>query len=246
MKLTIYGLAEGCAPCKEAVRICEENGIEHDFFAVDDNQDLRAMVKEAQGSVPYILEGSKVIGGRDELIVWVSTNWNMTFDQFAENVLGWSKDRGILAHSTATAQLLKGVSELGELADETIKLDMEKLKDAIGDTAVCLINYGHMAGVNITGNDGFVIDSDIFKSADSSLQHSALLLTAIIGDICFTMATGLREDEKQSNFGIAMVMLRNVAKLAKVDFDECCRMAWLEIKDRKGHMVAGGAFVKDE
>jgi hypothetical protein len=33
--------------------------------------------------------------------------------------------------------------------------------------------------------------------------------------------------------------------MSGLDINECCESAWIEIKDRKGRMVAGGAFVKE-
>ena len=101
----------------------------------------------------------------------------MNFDEFRGNVERWARTRGIYEHSTIQAQVLKSVSELGELADATIKGDRDGFVDAIGDVVVCLVNAAYMQGV---------------------------------------------------------------------DFDECLVKAWNAIKDRKGHMVAGGAFVKDE
>src|SRR5699024_9890193 len=59
----------------------------------------------------------------------------------------WAEERGIYEHSTPEAQLLKALSELGELADAVIKNDREALIDAIGDVAVCMVNYAKMAGV---------------------------------------------------------------------------------------------------
>lgn len=88
----------------------------------------------------------------------------------------WAEERGILEHSTARAQLLKAVSEMGELADAEIKDDLYEQQDAVGDVLVCLIVYCAMKG------------------------HS-------IG--------------------------------------QCLQNAYDEIKDRKGHMVPGGAFVKE-
>jgi len=89
----------------------------------------------------------------------------------------WSNDHGIYEHSTATAQLLKAMSEMGELADAEVKGDEPEKIDAVGDIIVCLINYARMSG--------FTIDYALAAAYD-------------------------------------------------------------EIKDRKGRMVPGGAFVKDE
>lgn len=56
-------------------------------------------------------------------------------------VIQWSEARRIIPHSTPATQLLKALSELGELADATIKGDREAVKDGVGDVMVCLINY---------------------------------------------------------------------------------------------------------
>ena len=100
----------------------------------------------------------------------------LTFEQLTRNVQEWAAARGIYAHSTARAQLLKAFSEMGELADAEIKGDYLAAGDAVGDVLVCLINFCAMSGLNIT---------------------------------------------------------------------DCLAGAWDEIKDRKGRMVPGGAFVKD-
>ncbi len=46
--------------------------------------------------------------------------------------------------------------------------------------------------------------------------------------------------------GDVIVCLVNLAVMSGLDINECCESAWNEIKDRKGHMVAGGAFVKED
>src|SRR5690625_5506282 len=73
----------------------------------------------------------------------------MTFDEFKQNVETWAAERGIYEHSTPEAQLLKALSELGELADAVIKNDIEGIKDGVGDVAVCMVNYARLAGVGI-------------------------------------------------------------------------------------------------
>lgn len=63
-------------------------------------------------------------------------------------VLQWAKDRGILAHGLAVGQLLKAVSEMGELADAEGKRDELAIRDAVGDVLVCLINYCALRGID--------------------------------------------------------------------------------------------------
>lgn len=99
------------------------------------------------------------------------------FNDLQEKVLGWAFTRGIMQHSTPHAQLLKAVSEIGELCDAEVKGEHAKVIDGIGDVVVCLIIYAEMNGVDVT---------------------------------------------------------------------ICLSEAYNEIKDRKGKMVEGGAFVKEE
>ena len=97
--------------------------------------------------------------------------------QFITNVQNWASERGIYEHSTSTAQLLKAISEMGELADAHAKNNRDEVIDAIGDVLVCLVNY---------------------------------------------------------------------CAIETLDLKECCESAWLEIKDRKGKMIKGGVFVKED
>jgi NTP pyrophosphatase (non-canonical NTP hydrolase) len=55
-------------------------------------------------------------------------------------IVGWAKARGIVPNATPESQVLKAVSEMGELADATAKGRDDEMKDAIGDVVVCLIN----------------------------------------------------------------------------------------------------------
>jgi len=72
------------------------------------------------------------------------------FEELNTLVEQWASDRGIIAFSSPSAQLLKTVSELGELADATIKLDSHEIVDGIGDVLVTLIIYAKMQGLTLT------------------------------------------------------------------------------------------------
>lgn len=56
------------------------------------------------------------------------------------DIIRWAEARKIIPNSTPVAQYLKAVSEMGELADALNKKDMPAIKDAVGDTLVCMIN----------------------------------------------------------------------------------------------------------
>lgn len=100
----------------------------------------------------------------------------MNFADLQFAVARWAEERNILDYSSPQAQLLKGVSEMGELCDAEIKGVVNEQKDAIGDVLVCLIIYCTMKGY---------------------------------------------------------------------DMEDCLSSAYDEIKDRKGRMSPGGAFVKE-
>ena len=65
----------------------------------------------------------------------------MSYANIEMKIIQWSEARKIIPNSTPEVQLLKAMSEMGELADATIKNDKEAVIDAVGDVMVCLINY---------------------------------------------------------------------------------------------------------
>lgn len=101
----------------------------------------------------------------------------MTFEELEKAVAEWARQRRILRNGESTTQLLKTVSELGELADALIKRDVPGIVDGLGD----------------------------------------VLVTLII-----------------------------VSRLEGLDLVQCLRMAYEEIKDRRGYLNEHGVFVKEE
>ena len=76
----------------------------------------------------------------------------MSHKNFAElelAVIRWSEARKIIPNAKPHVQLLKAVSEMGELADAEIKGDMAAIKDSVGDVLVCLINYCALHDITI-------------------------------------------------------------------------------------------------
>jgi NTP pyrophosphatase (non-canonical NTP hydrolase) len=73
----------------------------------------------------------------------------MSYANVEMKILQWSEARRIIQNSTAEAQLLKAVSEMGELADATIKHDDDGIIDAVGDVMVCLVNYCAIQDINL-------------------------------------------------------------------------------------------------
>lgn len=157
----------------------------------------------------------------------------MNFEEFKNNVEGWAAERGIYEHSTPEAQILKTLSEVGELADAIIKDNREGLKDAIGDVAVCVINYAKMTEIQV--------EHPMFDIGDT------ISSAGLIGELARAIGIILA-GEAQGEFEIQYLLccLVGICQREDLEFLECCNAAWLEIKDRKGKMVSGGAFVKEE
>lgn len=167
----------------------------------------------------------------------------LSWNEFTANVQQWAMERGIYEHSTPDAQVLKTLSEIGELADSVIKGDHDGLKDAVGDVAVCLVNYAAMKGIDLSEEPGQATQEDI--PARGNKQN----LTACIALHAAQLVEPLPEQSDSSRDLLVYTCLQAanaVAFLSGLVFLDCCAHAWEAIKDRKGRMVAGGAFVKDE
>lgn len=73
----------------------------------------------------------------------------MSYANVEIRIIQWAEARKIIPNSTPEVQLLKAMSEMGELADATIKKDKEAIVDAVGDVMVCLVNYCALQDINL-------------------------------------------------------------------------------------------------
>ena len=72
-----------------------------------------------------------------------------SYNELELNVIRWAEARKIIPNSTTVTQLLKTMSEVGELADAVIKRDRKKVVDGIGDVMVTLIIVAELEGLTI-------------------------------------------------------------------------------------------------
>lgn len=155
----------------------------------------------------------------------------LTWDEFVANVQGWAKERGIYEHSSPMAQALKGLSEVGELADAVIKRDKDAAADAVGDIAVCLVNYEMMA---LGTESKFPVQSICQGECEN------------VGEIAQCVGELIQYgSDMADHVSFIMELLLGQCREMDLDFMDCCSKAWHEIKDRRGKVVNGGAFVKD-
>jgi NTP pyrophosphatase (non-canonical NTP hydrolase) len=73
----------------------------------------------------------------------------MSYSMIEMDIIRWAEARKIIPNSSPETQLLKAISELGELADATIKKDKAGVIDGVGDVMVCLVNYCALQDIDL-------------------------------------------------------------------------------------------------
>lgn len=73
----------------------------------------------------------------------------MSYANVELDIIRWAEARCIIPNSTPSTQLLKLVSELGELSDATIKNDRAQIIDGVGDVMVCLVIYCALQDIDL-------------------------------------------------------------------------------------------------
>ncbi len=85
----------------------------------------------------------------------------MNFEIISEKVIDWAKARQIIPNSTPMAQAMKGIEEAVEWFqaatavsilpkdDPQYQYWLDKFKDGIGDTLVCIVNSAALANVDV-------------------------------------------------------------------------------------------------
>ena len=96
----------------------------------------------------------------------------MSYANVEIKIIQWAEARKIIPNSTPEVQLLKAVSEIGELADATLKKDREAMEDAVGDVMVCLINYCALQDLNLV--DCMEVAYDQIKNRGGRLLPSGV------------------------------------------------------------------------
>lgn len=73
----------------------------------------------------------------------------MSYRETELDILRWAEDRRIIPNAKPHTQLLKAVSEMGELADAELKSSDLDVEDAVGDVMVCLIIYCALKDIDL-------------------------------------------------------------------------------------------------
>lgn len=99
-----------------------------------------------------------------------------TYAMVEMDIVRWAEARKIVPNSTPETQLLKAISEMGELADATIKGHREDIIDAVGDTMVCLIIYCALQNLNLV--DCMEVAYDSIKNRKGTLLENGVFVKA--------------------------------------------------------------------
>ena len=143
-------------------------------------------------------------------------------------IVAWANARNLIKGSDVDTQLLKLLSEVGELADAVTKNDLDGIKDAIGDCFVVLTIVCEMSR-----------DVDIPNNYDDLHIVRVRKMVCSLGDVVAKMAHDV------SNYRVKVFVnkLRAIAICYGFTLQECVQSAYDEIKDRRGYMK-NGIFIK--
>lgn len=154
-----------------------------------------------------------------------------------KEVVEWAEARNIIKGSSVDQQILKVVSEIGELADNLAKGRYEAAKDDVGDSMVVLYNLLAMSGVTLEDLD--MSQWDVNNGVIADLVNSEGSYTDFV-----IAALHLIGEGTDHSFARALAVLMAIAIKIGSTPEECLDIAYNEIKDRKGRME-NGVFIKE-
>lgn len=164
-------------------------------------------------------------------------------------VSGWAADRNLILGSTPKNQFLKKVEEGGEVFEGISKHDKDLVVDAIGDTCVVitiiLLQTGNSPELYLSNSrPELPVQFNSFEEAVNTheVKDAAMVFGMHQGELARALA---KEQDPVPSIVAVVQSLKMLAGLMCLDFGECYRIAYNEIKDRKGKMV-DGVFVKEE
>ncbi len=157
----------------------------------------------------------------------------MTTVDFKKNVLQWATDRGILEHSNYQTQVLKLFTEVGEVVDEYLKGNVDKLKMEIGDVLALLTICSEMSDSVLKVLLEPVFGNELIHKSSQYYLNGVCVTSSLSHNDPYFL---LRCYDKLKLFLIS----------EGIDQEECMELAWNKIKNREGKMVEGGVFIKEE
>ena len=154
----------------------------------------------------------------------------------------WAEERNLIKGSSINKQTLKMLEEFGELCGGVAKGNLDIIKDSIGDCFVVLTIINAQCRNESTEVNAY--QSHLLEPTGhfraSSMDESLLRTAAKIGN--FANVSTYPDDWDVNSLSNYLFL---ISKMANLDFWDCVRHAYEQIKDRKGKMI-DGVFVKEE
>lgn len=161
--------------------------------------------------------------------------------ELIEKIEQWAEERNLIKGSSIKKQTLKMIEEFGELCGGVAKGKMDIIKDSIGDCFVVLTIINAQCRDESTesnSNQSHLLEPTGHFRANS-VEEALLRTAAKIGNLA--NMTTLPDDWDVNSLSNYLFL---ISKMANLDFWDCVRHAYEQIKDRKGKMI-DGVFVKE-
>lgn len=158
----------------------------------------------------------------------------MTYKELHELTHQWAYDRKLVVNGNVETQILKLLSEFGELADGIIKNRPHEIKDAIGDMMVVLSN--------IASIDGYERCNFLDYCELKSVQDLDICINCFIYNLAIDIG---HLNDGFYNARYIIQALKHIAAKYNFSLVECWESAYNEIKDRKGYVNEQGNFIKE-
>lgn len=149
----------------------------------------------------------------------------------------WANDRNIIKGSKPIDQAMKLFSEFGELADNVGK--GRDCRDDIGDVFVVLTIMAKQLGHSTIEN--YEIDLWHENQPEVTLKDRVVLLSEKLTEFCFDAREG---DVYHTVFDAVISQLKTIAIKTGTTLEECVKISYDDIKDRKG-IMSNGVFIKE-
>ena len=159
----------------------------------------------------------------------------MKMNELIQKIEQWANDRNIIKGSKPIDQAMKLFSEFGELADNVGK--GRDCRDDIGDVFVVLTVIAKQTGRSV----GDYVDGEVMLRHPHNKEN--------VSELAYFLAPFVSYLTIPPQFnGQALVecirLLRTIASNIGSSLEECIKIAYDDIKNRKG-LMHGGVFIKE-
>lgn len=156
-----------------------------------------------------------------------------------DKVKQWFIDRDLENGGRLDKQSLKLSEEFGELCAGYLKKNEQLTKDSIGDCAVVIVGLALLSKIDV---------QEIFDASKVSFEIDVLSYFKFLNSDISNFQLSCNWENKlicKDFLSSSINWLKLISTSLGYSFEECFKLAYQEIKDRKGRWI-DGTFVKEE